>query len=185
MIKKKDRSVTEVNSSSMADIAFLLLIFFLVTTTIVNERGLPITLPQKVDENVEVDIIDRNVFKVIVNSNDDLLVEGERMNLADVRKNCVEFLSNNGKLPSLSDSPEEAIVSYKTDRGTSYEMYIRVLDELKAAYHELRAKEVGITVEDYLKLNSDDRADKVLLGKAQKAYPMQLSEAEPTNVGSY
>lgn len=185
MIKKKDRSVTEVNSSSMADIAFLLLIFFLVTTTIVNERGLPITLPQKVDKNVEVDIIDRNVFKVIVNSSDQLLVEGDRMELSEIRKKCKAFLSNNGKDPDLSDSPQKAIVSFKTDRGTSYEMYIRVLDELKGAYHELRSKSLGIAIEDYLKLQKKDRGDKALLNKAQEAYPMQLSEAEPTNVGSY
>ena len=185
MIKKKDRAVTEVNSSSMADIAFLLLIFFLVTTTIVNERGIPITLPQKVDENVEVDIADRNVFKVLVNSNDAILVEGERMELSQIREEAIRFLSNNGQLSTLSDNPEKAIVSYKTDRGTSYETYVRVLDELKAAYHFLRAENLGISLEDYLKLNSDDRADNVLLNKAQEAYPMQLSEAEPTNVGTY
>lgn len=185
MIKKKDRAVTEVNSSSMADIAFLLLIFFLVTTTIVNERGLPITLPQKVDENVEVDIIDRNVFKVLVNSQDDLLVEGERMELSQIKDEAIRFLTNNGKNPKMSDSPQDAIVSYKTDRGTSYETYIRVLDELKAAYHTVRAEHLGITVEDYLKLNSEDRKDNMLLSKAQDAYPMQLSEAEPTNVGTY
>ncbi len=185
MIKKKDRAVVEVNSSSMADIAFLLLIFFLVTTTIVNERGLPITLPQKVDENVEVDIIDRNVFKVLVNSQDNLLVEGEVMELESIKDNAIAFLKNNGRNPDLSDSPQDAIVSFKTDRGTSYEMYIRVLDELKAAYHTVRAEFLGISVEDYLKLNSEDRNDNRLLSKAQDAYPMQLSEAEPTNVGTY
>lgn len=185
MMKKKDRSVTEVNSSSMADIAFLLLIFFLVTTTIVNERGLPITLPQKVDENIEVDIIDRNVFKVLVNSQDALLVENEKMDLLEIRAAALKFLKNNGKSADLSDSPQDAIVSYKTDRGTSYEMYIRVLDELKAAYHEARAEELGIKVEDYLKLNPEDRNDNKLLAKAREAYPMQLSEAEPTNVGTY
>ncbi len=172
----------------MADIAFLLLIFFLVTTTIATDKGIPFILPPKLDENTpptDVKVVDRNVFKVVVNSNDKILVEDEQMELANIRKEAIDFLSNNGKDASLSDSPTKAIVSYKTDRGTSYEVYIKVLDELKAAYHVLRAKSVGIPLEKYLELDSKNREDRKLLDKAKEAYPMQLSEAEPVNVGSY
>lgn len=179
--RKKERQSTEINAGSMADIAFLLLIFFLVTTTIVSDSAIPFTLPEKVEKEIDQQIKDRNVFKVIVNSNDDLLVEDERMELAVLREEAVKFLSNNGKDENLSESPKDAIVSYKSDRGTTYEMYITVLDELKAAYHIVRAKELGISVEKYLALDKEDKADKKLLDKASEAYPMQLSIAEPTS----
>ena len=181
MFKKRQRESTEINAGSMADIAFLLLIFFLVTTTIVSDNAIPFTLPEKVEEVVKVELLDRNIFKVIVNSSDKLLVEDEVMELAIIRKEAIKFLENKGVDEKLSESPEKAIVSYRADRGTSYEMFINVLDELKAAYHVVRAKELGITVEDYLALDKEDRADKKLLSKAKKAYPMQLSIAEPSS----
>lgn len=180
---KRKRQQTEINASSMADIAFLLLIFFLVTTTIVSDKGIPFILPPKVDENVPVDVADKNVFKVIVNSNNDLLVEDEPMELSELRKEAVAFLSNNGKDPKLSDSPQDAIVSYRADRGTNYESFIVVLDELKAAYHELRAKELGITVDEYLALDPKSENHNKALEAARKIYPMQLSIAEPTKFG--
>ncbi len=179
--KKRQRESTEINAGSMADIAFLLLIFFLVTTTIVSDNAIPFTLPEKTDETVPFDFKDRNVFKVIVNSADRLLVEDEETELAIIREEAIKFLTNNGKEEKLSESPQDAIVSYRADRGTSYEMFINVLDELKGAYHVVRAKELGITVDEYLALDKEDKADKKLLDKAKKAYPMQLSIAEPSS----
>lgn len=186
MKPKRKRQQGEVNSSSMADIAFLLLIFFLVTTTIVNEKGVPFVLPPKKDDvKQEVELHDRNVFKVVVNSQDKLLVEDDRMELSTLKDEAKRFLSNNGQDPEYSDNPEEAVVSFKADRGTSYEMFIKVLNELKASYHELRANELGITKEEYLSLkNSENQENLKMYNKAAELYPMQLSIAEPTDYGN-
>ena len=151
------RSVPEVNAGSMADIAFLLLIFFLVTTTIPKDKGLIRQLPPDQPEDVEPPIIkEKNLFIVIVNRNDDLLVENELMELEDLRQAAVDFLDNGGipagqeghcnycqgeRSPSSSDNPDKAIISLKTDRETSYQMYVDVQNELGAAYNELRDRE--------------------------------------------
>jgi len=181
--KKRTKEQPAINASSMADIAFLLLIFFLVTTTIVSDKGIPLILPPKAEKNTPVDVSDRNVFKVILNSSDLLLVEDKPMELSEVRKKCKEFLSNNGKNVELSESPADAIVSFRADRGTSYEMYLIVLDELKGAYHELRAEKLNISVEEYLQLKKENPNHAKALDYAQKVYPMQLSIAEPTKYG--
>jgi len=183
---KKERKDTEIDASSMADIAFLLLIFFLVTTTIVNEKGVNIILPKKKEAEVEVmPQKERNIFKVLINSKDLLLVNGEPMEVNEIREKAIAFLGNNGKDENLSESPQKAIISYKTDRGTSYKMYLEVLDELKGAYHQLRADKLEIPLKDYLYLDKSEKADEKLLKKAKDAYPMQLSEAEPTESGKY
>lgn len=187
MKPKRKRQQGEVNSSSMADIAFLLLIFFLVTTTIVNEKGVPFVLPPKKDDvKQEMELHDRNVFKVVLNSQDKLLVEDDRMELSNLKNEAKLFLDNFGKDPKYSDNPNEAVVSFKADRGTSYEMFIKVLNELKASYHELRADELGISKEDYLTLKHSDNKEYVkMYNKAAELYPMQLSIAEPTDYGKY
>jgi biopolymer transport protein ExbD len=189
MPRKKDRGVPEVNASSMADIAFLLLIFFLVTTTIASDKGLSILLPPKVPPT-DVKIKQRNVFKVLVNSFDQLLVEEEPMRLKELKENAKKFIMNNGKDEKSSENPTVAIISLKTDRGTSYDVYLAVMDELKRAYFELRAEKMGITLERYLELENDPKileADPSLnerFEKVKEEIPYQLSEAEPTNSGS-
>lgn len=184
MAKKKNRSIPEINASSMADIAFLLLIFFLVTTTIGADKGLNMLLPPKKDPNQkqDVNLKDRNVFKVIVNSKNQLLVEDEPMDVRILKDECKKFLSNNGADPNMSENPEKAVVSLKTDRGTDYKVYVKVLDELIAAYNELRAEKLGISVERYLSLDEKIQKEDELLKYAQKVYPRRLSEAEPTSV---
>ena len=150
------RSAPEVNAGSMADIAFLLLIFFLVTTTIEKDSGLNRKLPP-MEEDVDPPIIkQRNIFTVLLNGKDQLLVEEELMEIKDLRAAAIEFLDNNGdgtctyckgpKNSSSSDNPEKAIISLKNDRETSYAAYISVQNELVAAYNVLRnrrALEVG------------------------------------------
>ncbi|MDG2499283.1 MAG: biopolymer transporter ExbD [Flavobacteriaceae bacterium] len=150
------RSAPEVNAGSMADIAFLLLIFFLVTTTIEKDSGLNRKLPP-MEEDVDPPIIkQRNIFTVLLNGKDQLLVEEELMEIKDLRAAAIEFLDNNGdgtctyckgpKNSSSSDNPEKAIISLKNDRETSYATYISVQNELVAAYNVLRnrrALEVG------------------------------------------
>ena len=185
MAKKKNRSIPEINASSMADIAFLLLIFFLVTTTIGADKGINMLLPPKKDEQQpqDVKLKDKNVFKVIVNSKNQLLVEDEPMPIERLREEAKKFLANNGADPAMSDSPQDAVISLKTDRGTQYDVYLRVLDELSAAYNELRAEKLGITVDRLLQLDPKITKEDEMMKYAQKIYPRRLSEAEPTSAG--
>lgn len=181
------RGVPEVNAGSMADIAFLLLIFFLVTTKIPNEKGLPIILPPKKDENSlqQIELHDRNVLTVLVNSRNQLLVEREPLRIQDLTQKTIEFIDNRKKDKHLSDSPKDAVVSLKTDRGTSYKRYIEVMNSVQAAYNTLRAKHMGISLADFLAYDPK-KADEKLRKKhkaAKKEYPLNISEAEQTSVG--
>lgn len=142
------RSAPEVNAGSMADIAFLLLIFFLVTTTIPKDSGITRKLPPIEENDEDVIIKEKNIFTVLLNGKDQLLVEDELMEIKDLRKAAVKFLDNGGdgtcsycqgaKDPKSSDNPDKAIISLKNDRQTSYAAYITVQNELVAAYNQLR-----------------------------------------------
>ena len=142
------RAAPEVNAGSMADIAFLLLIFFLVTTTIETDSGINRKLPPMEESDEDVIIKQKNIFTVLLNGKDQLLVEDDIMELKDLRKAAKEFLDNGGdrscdyckgkKDPASSDNPDKAIISLKNERETSYKMYIAVQNELVAAYNELR-----------------------------------------------
>ena len=142
------RAAPEVNAGSMADIAFLLLIFFLVTTTIETDSGINRKLPPLEESEEDVIIKQKNIFTVLLNGKDQLLVEDELMELKDIRKAAREFLDNGGdgtctyckgkKDPSSSDNPDKAIISLKNERETTYKTYIAVQNELVAAYSELR-----------------------------------------------
>ena len=151
------RSAPEVNAGSMADITFLLLIFFLVTTTIEKDSGINRKLPPIQPPDQEPVILkQKNIFTVLINGKDQLLVEDELMELKDLRKAAIEFLDNGGdgsctyckgkKNPSSSDNPDKAIISLKNERETSYAAYISVQNELVGAYNDLRnrrALEIG------------------------------------------
>ena len=150
------RSAPEVNAGSMADIAFLLLIFFLVTTTIEKDSGINRKLPPMEDSEEDVIIKQKNIFTVLLNGKDQLLVEDELMEVKDLRAAAVEFLDNGGdgscdyckgkKDARSSDNPDKAIISLKNERETSYAAYIAVQNELVAAYNVLRnrrALEIG------------------------------------------
>ena len=180
--RKSRRDTEEINSSSMADIAFLLLIFFLVTTTIVNEKGVRFVLPKKMEQDKEeVDINQRNMFKVLLNSNNMLLVEGEPLTVEQLKGKTRQFLDNRGRVETLSEAPSKAIVSFKADRGSTFKNYLQVLDELKASYHELRAEYLQLSIDEYLALDPTDAEDNALLAQAKSEYPSTLSEAEPTD----
>lgn len=184
MARRKDRGAPEVNAGSMADIAFLLLIFFLVTTTIASDKGIMWTLPPKTDQPPpEVKENQRNIFKIQINSSDKLLVEDEPLD--DVRKikdMVKKHVLNYGKDPKMSESPQKAIVSVKANRGTSYEMYIAVLDELEAAYNEMYAERAGITVDEWKRLDQSNPRMKALYDKAREGFPKQISIAEPSKI---
>jgi biopolymer transport protein ExbD len=155
------RAAPEVNAGSMADIAFLLLIFFLVTTTMEKDSGISRKLPPIEESEEDVIIKQKNIFTVLLNGKDQLLVEEELMELKDLRAAAVEFLDNGGgenadgekcdyckgkRDPASSDHPDKAIISLKNDRETSYKAYISVQNELVGAYNVLRnrrALEIG------------------------------------------
>lgn len=212
MAKKKSRPTTEVNAGSMADIAFLLLIFFLVTTTMATDKGISMQLPPKPDPNEpppEVKENDRNIFKIQANSKDMLLVENEPMqDITELKPMIKEFILNFGKpsetaleiyntLPptmksfvsaygrkaTSSDGPDKAIVSFKADRGTSYELFINVLDEINAAYNEVYGERVGISAQQFLQLDQKNPEEKKLYDMARSGIPRAISIAEPTKIG--
>ncbi len=176
---RKKRSLPEINAGSMADIAFLLLIFFLVTTSIDSDKGIPIKLPPKLEENSPpVDQNKRNVYEVLINSNNYLLVENNYMNLEDLCEATKKFITNNGVDPNLSESPDKAIVSLKNDRGTSYGVYIQIQNELKRAYNELRD---DYAMEKFGRLYSELPKGTKAYEEVNTKYPQKISEAEPEN----
>ncbi len=186
------RPLGEINASSMADIAFLLLIFFLVTTTMNVDTGLARMLPPMPDPNViqeQVDIKQRNIFTVLVNKSDRLLVEGQPMDISMLREKTKEFILNSNDDPNLPERTEvvvdlfgtvlvsKGVISLQNDRNTSYNMYMKVQNELVAAYNDLREdlarNKFGKTFKDL----TEEQKDAV-----QKVFPQRISEAEP-NVG--
>ncbi|WP_321320442.1 biopolymer transporter ExbD [Labilibaculum sp.] len=186
------RKTPEINSSSMADIAFLLLIFFLVSTTMDIDTGIYKKLPP-IPEEEEINapkVKQRNVLAILVNRNDDLLVNGEILSISQLREKTKEFILNplnSADLPEkkLTTIPyfgdvmvSKGLVSLQNDRGTSYEMYIKVQDELAAASRELKdEKAMQKWNMKYADLDEDQQS-------AVRDYvPMQISEAEPKNVG--
>jgi biopolymer transport protein ExbD len=180
MAGKKERVAPEINASSMADIAFLLLVFFLVTTTIDVERGITVKLPEWSNEPPEeINLKQRNVFSVLVNAQNQLLVRGELADVKDLRERAKEFILNPTQNPELSESPNTAIISLKNDRGTNYKTYLEVYNELKAAYNELWDEEcMRLFGQHYSEDLSRSKKDKI-----KEKIPFVLSEAEPTAFG--
>jgi biopolymer transport protein ExbD len=199
------RSAPEVNAGSMADIAFLLLIFFLVTTTIETDSGLNRKLPPLEDQVDPPITREKNIFTVLVSKNDQLLVEEKLADIEDLRSRAISFLDNGGGVgdevceycqgernESSSDNPDKAIISLKSDRETSYKVYIAVQNELVAAYNDLRNREferlfpnLGINFVSAQKQYDDPRtnADTALelkpkIAQVKAMFPQKLSEAE-------
>ncbi|MFN3755378.1 MAG: ExbD/TolR family protein [Flavobacterium sp.] len=194
------RSAPEVNAGSMADIAFLLLIFFLVTTTIETDQGINRKLPPMEPPDEDIQIKEKNIFTVLVNRNDQLLVEDKLMELSELREAAIAFLDNGGdgsckycqgdKDPNSSDNPDKAVISLQNDAETSYGAYISVQNELVAAYYFLRDRAAKVkfnrTFREMEAMFEDPSTpDKVkeriepLLKEIQEMYPQKLSEAEP------
>nr|WP_321453432.1 biopolymer transporter ExbD [uncultured Carboxylicivirga sp.] len=186
------RDVQEVNAGSMADIAFLLLIFFLVTTTMDSDSGLARLLPPMQDE-VDTDtppIKERNVFTVLVNSNDQLLVEGKPMGIGELTEAAKEFIENPLDKDDLPEKTEKevpffgvqkitkGVISLQTDNGTTYQTYLMVQNELQRAINELRQdlakRKFG---KEYDKLEKEEQ------DAIRTIVPQKISEAEPKNVG--
>ncbi len=183
------RGIPEINAGSMADIAFLLLIFFLVTTTLETDFGIQRKLPPKQEDIVDPPppINQRNIFTVLINKDDQLLVEDEFATISQIREKAKRFINNNGdgtcdyctgaRSSSSSDNPTKAIVSLQNDRGTSLGMFIAVQNELTAAYNELRnelaQRKYG---RDYENLPKDRQKE------IRGLFPLNISEAEPVDI---
>ncbi len=186
------RQIQEINAGSMADIAFLLLIFFLMTTTMDIDSGLTRQLPAPTPPNAPKPppIKERNVYIVLINTYNQLFVESEVMDIRKLRDGVKEFISNPTDNENLSEKKErdipilgkvmvsKGVVSLQNDRNTSYEKYIEVQNELVAAFNELRdefsQKQFGMPY---------DELDEERKNAVKKLYPQSISEAEPRNVG--
>ena len=176
----KRRGLPQINAGSMADIAFLLLIFFLVTTTMDQDTGIARKLPPMPEEEQEKppEIKAKNIYVVLINANNELLVEGEWTQISELKDGAKKFINNNGKDPASSDNPQKAIISLQNDRGTQYVTYIRVQNELAAAYNELRNEAAFNKYgESFVNLNKKQQKE------IKKMYPQKISEAEPKNIG--
>ena len=176
----------------MADIAFLLLIFFLVTTTMDVDTGITRRLPPPLEtEEQEIDIKERNIFKILVNSADRLLVEGKPGDIRNLKEETKIFFLNPNDDPDLPEKQEttipelgnimvsKGVVSLKNDRGTSYDMYIKVQNELAKAFNEMR-DEMSV---QYFGSRFNQLVDTAKINAVQKAIPIAISEAEPEDVG--
>lgn len=175
--KLNTRQSNEVNAGSMADIAFLLLIFFLVTTTILNDKGILVKLPPLEDVDAPVTPLpDRNVLTVKVNKANELLVENERASIDNLKELTKEFIANPNGRDDLARRPNQAVVSLQNDRETSYHTYIAVYNELKAAYRELREERAyKLYGKPFVELIVEDQK------KIRNEIPLVISEADPTS----
>lgn len=189
------REVQEINAGSMADIAFLLLIFFLVATTMDIDTGISRLLPPMPEEDEmenDQEIRERNVFVVLINRDDQLFVENAVVDISELKEMTKEFFINPSNDPDLSEKREveidffgpmavsRGVISLRNDIGTSYGKYIEVQNELAAAVNELRnelcMERFGRTYESLDPLNETESD---LIEAVKKAIPMAISEAEP------
>ncbi|MDG2193717.1 MAG: biopolymer transporter ExbD [Polaribacter sp.] len=204
------KELPEINAGSMADIAFLLLIFFLVTTTMDVDSGISKKLSEKPPEGYVPPVIKkRNIFEININRNNELLVEEEPMKIEDLKEATIKFIDNGGGLGKLidgvstgecdycegarstasSDHPNKAIISVQSDRGTKYGMYVEVQNELLKAYSELRnrlsLKKYNMTYTEleqaYKDSNRSDEELKEKVSDIKTSYPQIISDAEPTS----
>jgi len=207
------KKVGDINASSQADIAFLLLVFFLVTTSMSVDQGLFRQLPPPVQDpkQTEADKVnERNIFIVLINKDNQLAIEAEPADIEELTERTIQFLTNPNDNPNLADrvkaskkyeealaagKTEEAsaylklrdehgdpfitkgIVSLQNDRGTTYETYIKVQNNIVAAFNICRDK---FSMEEFGK-NFDELApDEQKLVKL--VIPLNISEAEPRSI---
>lgn len=173
---KKRRFSNEVNAGSMADIAFLLLIFFLVTTTIETEKGIKVKLPRWDKEQIKDQFPDRNVLSVHINADNKIMVEKKEIEIEALKEIAKSFITNPEKSNDKPSSPKNALVAFQNDRETSYAIYIKVYNELKAAYDELwDAEAKKLYTKPFATLSKDQKLE------VKKIIPLVISESEPTS----
>ena len=189
------KKIPAINASSMADISFLLLIFFLVTTSMDVNQGLARRLPAPIPPDAKVedtDINKRNLFVVKINWENRLLVQGQELDVKQLRAKAKEFIVNandDSNMPKLFEEDfgqpfgtlkytKEHVISVQNDAETQYQAYLEVQNELVAAYNELREE----CAQKYFHKSYTD-LDEEWQKKIQKIYPQKISEAEPKNYG--
>ncbi|MDT8400660.1 MAG: biopolymer transporter ExbD [Bacteroidales bacterium] len=189
------REVPDIPGGSLADIAFLLLIFFLVTTTMETDTGLMRKLPPIQDPDQEQSddqqIHERNILVVKVNKDNMLLVEGEIIQIGELKNIAKEFILNPNDAEDLPEKVDknippfgmvrvakQAVISLQNDYGTTYGVYIAVQNELLAARDEVRndlaMQTWGIPYDDL----SEER-----MAAVDEYYNAPISEAEPKKIG--
>ncbi|MDE5561005.1 MAG: biopolymer transporter ExbD [Bacteroidaceae bacterium] len=191
---KKKKKMPGLNTSSTADISFMLLIFFLVTTSMDTDSGLARRLPQPPDkeqEDAQIDVKERNVLNVRLNAAGALMCNSEIIEISQLRDRAKEFIANPNDLSTLPEKhakeidllgqcyiTDKHVISVQTDRGTPYSVYFQVQNELVGAYNELR---------DELSRSKFGRPYDALNDEQKLAvrtyYPQKISEAEPKNYG--
>lgn len=169
------RAAPEVNAGSMADIAFLLLIFFLVTTTIMSDSGILVKLPPWDMLYEPMPIKERNLMRVSINANNRLMLRDEEVELVDIREKVKTFIMNPRANTKLAEASNKAVLSLINDRATSFDTYLLVYNELKGAYQELWEEAAQRYYQQHyeslpIKYQQDIRM----------AIPLVISEAEPT-----
>ena len=181
-----------INSSSTADIAFLLLCYFLMTTTMGSQTGLSRRLPPMPDKDQKVEdqkVNRRNIIQVKINSADRILAGSEPIDVSQLKDKVKEFLSNPNDNPNYSEKEakeiegktynvSKGVISLQNDRGTSYQAYLAVQNELVKAVNELRDE---FSMKEYGKVFN--ALDEDQQGIVKKAVPQNISEAEPKDVG--
>ena len=190
----KKRKTPGINGSSSADIAFMLLIFFLITTSMDTDKGLARRLPPPVPKDQkkqDVDINKRNLLIVLINSNNEILCGDQFVDIKQLKDKVKEFIDNPYNDENKPEKVEEDVpffgkimtakkhvISLQNDRGTEYQAYISVQNELAKAYNELRddlsKKKFGMAIAEL-----DEEQQKAV----QQVYPQKISEAEPKNYG--
>jgi biopolymer transport protein ExbD len=185
------KKVPEINASSTADMAFLLLTFFLMTTTMNVDSGILRQLPpMPPEEQPPMDINKRNILLVFVSAANDIMVGGERMDISQISPKVKEFVLNPSNDPTLSEFEitevenlgnypiSKGVVSLQNDRGTNYGTYIQVQNELTRAFNEIRDEVSRRYFQRPFSELGDDQKKAVSL-----AVPQKISEAEPRNIG--
>ena len=191
---KGNRKVPEINSSSTADIAFLLLIFFLITTSMDTDRGLARRLPPPPENEKQKDDIivkERNVLQIRLNKDDQLMIGGEWSDIKQLREKAKEFIANPKDDPNMPEKhaktlpffgnvmiTEKHVISVQNDVGTSYDAYFQVQNELVAAYNELRDELAKAQFGKPLAECTEEQKEAI-----SDYYPQKISEAEPKKYG--
>lgn len=194
-MRGKKRKVPTLNGSSSADIAFILLLFFLLTTSMDTDQGLPRRLPRPPENEEQMDeqkVNKRNTLTVMVSSGNRIMCAGEEVTLVQLREKTKEFIENPNNSESLPEKESvdipffgpqmitsNHIISLQCDRGTKYQTYIDVQNELAAAYNDLRdvvsKRQFG---KAFMALEDEAQREAVM-----KFYPQKISEAEPKRYG--
>lgn len=170
---RKRRKMPELNAGSMADIAFLLLIFFLVVTTIAEDKGIPVILPEYY-EGEPGQVADRNVLKILVNADDNVLIESIPREKEEIKDIVIDFVTNPKQENDKPINSKSAIISLQNDVNTSYDAYVKIYSQIHEAYGYLRNSMAQNNYQTEYTQLSVQQKNSIL-----EAYPLKLSEADP------